>query len=174
VMRKLSWQFWWGARRRWGRRDTAANSQDASAKFDGSGSGHRQVPAASRALIDTLREGSEINSAENREGEVQNVMMNIADPGMNFRELRDSIDNIDAAIVHMLAERFRCTRAIGMMKAQLRLPARDPKREVVQIGRLRALATASRLNPDFAEKFLAFVSSEVIRNHETMLRSVPD
>jgi chorismate mutase len=101
-------------------------------------------------------------------------MMNIADPGKNFRELRDSIDNIDAAIVHMLAERFRCTRAIGMMKAQLRLPARDPKREVAQIGRLRALATASRLNPDFAEKFLAFVSSEVIHNHETMLRSVPD
>jgi chorismate mutase len=37
-------------------------------------------------------------------------MVNTADPVSNLRDLRDSIDNIDAAIVYMLAERFRCTR----------------------------------------------------------------
>jgi hypothetical protein len=41
----------------------------------------------------------------------------------SLRDLRESIDNIDAAIVHMLAERFRCTRAIGELKAQRGLPS---------------------------------------------------
>jgi hypothetical protein len=41
-----------------------------------------------------------------------------ADPISNLRDLRDSIDNIDAAIIHMLAERFRCTREVSKLKAQ--------------------------------------------------------
>jgi len=64
-------------------------------------------------------------------------MVDTPDPVSNLRELRDSIDNIDAAIVHMLAERFRCTHTIGKLKAQHRLPSRDPGREAEQISRLR-------------------------------------
>jgi chorismate mutase len=88
------------------------------------------------------------------------------DPASTLRELRDSIDNIDAAIMHMLAERFRCTRAIGKLKAQHSLPSQDPERAAEQISRLRHLAAVSKLDPDFAEKFLAFVSDEVIRHHD--------
>ena len=82
--------------------------------------------------------------------------------------LRDSIDNIDAAIVHMMAERFRCTQRIGVLKAEHGLPAADPDREARQVARLRQLAVAARLDPDFAEKFLAFVVREVIRHHEAI------
>lgn len=32
--------------------------------------------------------------------------------------LRRSIDNIDAALVHLLAERFKATQAVGLLKAQ--------------------------------------------------------
>ncbi|MCG8213967.1 hypothetical protein JMY78_00105, partial [Brenneria goodwinii] len=35
-----------------------------------------------------------------------------------------------------------------------------------QIERLRQLAKAANLDPDFAEKFLNFVIKEVIRHHE--------
>ena len=52
-------------------------------------------------------------------------------------EARATIDNIDAALVHILAERFRCTQA-----------------------------ASSGLDPDFAEKFLGFMVREVIRHHE--------
>jgi chorismate mutase len=45
-------------------------------------------------------------------------MVDPANPVSKPRDLRDSIDNIDAAIVHMLAERFRCTRGVGKLKAQ--------------------------------------------------------
>lgn len=80
--------------------------------------------------------------------------------------LRDSIDNIDAAVVHMLAERFKCTQQVGHLKARHQLPPADPAREARQITRLRALAENAKLDPAFAEKFLNFIIGEVIRHHE--------
>lgn len=82
--------------------------------------------------------------------------------------LRDSIDNIDAAVVHMLAERFKCTQQVGRLKAEHRLPPADPGREARQIARLRALAENAKLDPAFAEKFLNFIIAEVIRHHESI------
>ena len=80
--------------------------------------------------------------------------------------LRASIDNIDAALIHMLAERFRCTKAVGVLKAQQGLAPADPAREKLQVERLRGLAQSAHLDPDFAEKFLNFIVKEVIRHHE--------
>ena len=81
---------------------------------------------------------------------------------------RQSIDNIDAALIHMLAERFRCTKAVGVLKATYNLPTADPAREEYQINRLRQLARDADLDPDFAEKFLNFIIKEVIRHHEAI------
>lgn len=78
---------------------------------------------------------------------------------------RKSIDNIDAALIHMLAERFRITQAVGEYKARTGLPASDPAREARQIERLRALAIEAELDPEFSEKFIRFVIDEVIRHH---------
>ena len=80
--------------------------------------------------------------------------------------LRGSIDNLDAILVHTLAERFRCTQAVGRLKAEHDLPPADPAREERQVARLRRLAEESGLDPEFAEKFLNFIISEVIRHHE--------
>lgn len=79
--------------------------------------------------------------------------------------LRQSIDNVDAALIHMLAERFQFTQQVGRLKAQAGLPPSDPEREKVQIARLRALAEESHLDPEFAEKFLNFIVAEVIHHH---------
>ncbi|MFI5533421.1 chorismate mutase [Kitasatospora sp. NPDC051853] len=82
--------------------------------------------------------------------------------------LRESIDNIDAAVVHMLAERFKATQRVGKLKAEHRLPPADPARERAQITRLRELAESAHLDPVFAEKFLNFIIAEVIRHHEAI------
>jgi chorismate mutase len=80
--------------------------------------------------------------------------------------LRESIDNIDAALVYLLAERFRVTRRVGELKAVGGLPPADPAREQEQIARLTRIAEESGLDPDFAEQFRQFIVSEVIRHHE--------
>jgi chorismate mutase len=92
-------------------------------------------------------------------------------PVQRLGELRRSIDNIDAALIHMLAERFRCTQAVGRLKAEHNMPPADPAREAQQVARLRRLAQDAALDPDFAEKFLAFVIREVIRHHEAIARN---
>jgi chorismate mutase len=81
-------------------------------------------------------------------------------------QFRDSIDNLDAILVHTLAERFKLTQQVGKLKAQHNLPPADKAREAEQIERLRAMAQDSGLDPAFAEKFLNFIVAEVIRHHE--------
>ena len=90
----------------------------------------------------------------------------MSDTSAKLSDLRASIDNIDAAVIHMLAERFRRTKEVGVLKAHVGLPAADPAREKFQIERLRQLAAEANLDPDFAEKFLNFIIREVIRHHE--------
>ena len=79
---------------------------------------------------------------------------------------RSSIDNIDAALVLLLAERFKITKQVGVYKASVGLPPADLDRENEQIARLRDLAATANLAPAFSEKFLRFVIEEVIRHHD--------
>jgi chorismate mutase len=80
--------------------------------------------------------------------------------------LRLSIDNIDAALVHMLAERFKFTQEVGKLKAATGMPPSDPDRERIQVAHLRALAEEAQLDPSIAEKYLNFIVAEVIHHHE--------
>ena len=89
----------------------------------------------------------------------------MTDAAVHLQRLRASIDNNDAALIFMLAERFRCTQQVGVLKAEHRMPASDPAREEQQIARLRRLALEADLDPEFAEKWFNFVVAEVIRHH---------
>ena len=99
-------------------------------------------------------------------GDLETMAAQAIDP--ELLRLRESIDNFDAALIYLLAERFRCTQRVGELKARKGLPASDPGREARQIARLRNLAIDAKLDPDFAETFLTFVVKEVIRHHQTI------
>jgi chorismate mutase len=93
-------------------------------------------------------------------------MTDTADPIETLQRLRGSIDNIDAALIFMLAERFRCTQQVGELKAEHGMPPSDPDRERRQVARLRSLAEDADLDPEFAQKWFTFVVAEVIHHHE--------
>ncbi len=94
-------------------------------------------------------------------------------PDDQLARYRSSIDNIDAALVYMLAERFKITQAVGRYKAQAGMEASDPDREQRQIERLRTLAEEAGLDPVFSEKFLRFVVAEVINHHQRIAENNP-
>lgn len=93
------------------------------------------------------------------------------DPTAQLLRLRASIDNIDAALIFMLAERFRATQQVGALKAEYAMPPSDPQREEQQVARLRRLAEEANLDPEFAQKWFNFVVAEVIRHHTEAAQS---
>ncbi|MGI9486907.1 MAG: chorismate mutase [Geminicoccaceae bacterium] len=86
-------------------------------------------------------------------------------------EFRKSIDNLDATLIYVLAERFRLTKRVGEYKRDNGLPSSDKNREGDQVARLKALAIDADLDPEFAERFLRFVIDEVICHHERIKNS---
>jgi len=97
----------------------------------------------------------------------------MSDPVEDLGRYRASIDNLDAILLHTLAERFKITQAVGLLKARHQMPAADKAREARQIARLRELADQSGLDPAFAEKFLNFIVAEVICHHEKYREETP-
>ena len=59
-------------------------------------------------------------TASSLAGQVDNSVMD------ELLSIRSSIDNIDATLVYLLAERFKATQKVGFLKANHRLPAGDP------------------------------------------------
>jgi chorismate mutase len=134
------------AREHRGRPPTSAHPPEPTVPADGTARSASGATTYPDVVSDATRAGAEIPT--------------------ELARLRSSIDNIDAALVHLLAERFKCTQQVGELKAERSLPAADPAREEQQVARLRALADEAGLDPVFAEKFLSFITAEVIHHHE--------
>lgn len=90
-------------------------------------------------------------------------MPNYTDP--KLAEYRRTIDNLDMALIHLLAERFKVTKKVGFHKKEMGYPTADTGREQEQIARYRVIAKEADLDPEIAEKFLNFLITEVVRNH---------
>nr|WP_232513899.1 chorismate mutase [Bifidobacterium choerinum] len=79
--------------------------------------------------------------------------------------LRASIDNIDMAIVALLAERFKATAQVGALKARAGFAPADYTREEQQMQRLRRVAQGAGLDVEIAEQYREFVVTEAKRRH---------
>lgn len=81
-------------------------------------------------------------------------------------EYRASIDNIDASLIFLMAERFKITEKVGNYKRDHGLRAASPDREQEQFRRMEKLAAEAGVDQEFMGKFLRFIIDEVIRRHE--------
>lgn len=81
-------------------------------------------------------------------------------------EYRASIDNIDASLIYLMAERFKVTEKVGKYKKEQGLPAASVDREQEQFHRMKKLAADAGVDQEFMGKFLRFIIDEVIRRHE--------
>ena len=90
----------------------------------------------------------------------------VAETVAKIKSLRQSIDNVDTAIVSLLAERFKYTSQVGVLKARAGFAPADYKREDYQIERLHRIAVDAGLDPDIAEMYREFVVTEAKKRHQ--------
>jgi chorismate mutase len=86
----------------------------------------------------------------------------------DLRQLRRSLDNIDTALVCLLAERFKLTQDVGMYKKEHQLPPVDKQREEAQFELITQKAQEVGLDPEFARKILRVTIDEVVKNHKKL------
>ncbi len=83
-------------------------------------------------------------------------------------EVRDKIDAIDSKLVELLAERFKLTHQVGLLKASQALSSVDAEREAEKLARLRELCEAQGLNPELVTELFSRIMREVVSNHEKL------
>lgn len=83
-------------------------------------------------------------------------------------DLRQSLDNIDDALLLLLAERFRVTNKVGLYKRANNLPPIDPAREAEIFTRIATKATRLGLSPEFAQKLFKSILEESVANHKSL------
>lgn len=117
---------------------------------------------------DTREEATDIDAfAQSDDPQMQRIVEHID-------TLRASIDNIDMAIVALLAERFKATAQVGALKARAGFAAADYAREEQQMQRLRRVAQGAGLDVEIAEQYREFVVTETKRRHRRIAEAGGD
>lgn len=81
-------------------------------------------------------------------------------------ELRETLDEIDKALIKLVARRFQVTKQVGILKKEKNLPSTDSTREKEQANRIRSIAKEAGLSPDIAVKVLRLLIDETVKNHD--------
>jgi len=87
---------------------------------------------------------------------------------MNLQELRDQVDQLDAQLIEILAQRFACTRQIGNYKKQFDKPAVDNGREDYVVNTWCELAREHNIEPELAAQLIRAIMSQVVREHKAI------
>lgn len=85
-----------------------------------------------------------------------------------LKKVREQIDAIDDRLVALLAERFKLTHQVGLLKADRELSSVDTIRETEKLARLRELSASHGLNPELVEALFSQIMQEVVKNHEKL------
>lgn len=86
-------------------------------------------------------------------------------PGDRLTALREELDEIDRHLVQVLEERFRVTREVGRLKAEVGLPPVDVAREEQVLARLGTVARRARLDPELLNAIYRRIFDAVVAEH---------
>jgi chorismate mutase len=93
-------------------------------------------------------------------------------PGVNdidlLYDLRKGIDNLDSALIAILAERFRLTEKVGKLKSSAGFELRDGQREDAQVVRYRELARSYGLNHEIVVDVMLRIIEHVKKRHAAL------
>lgn len=90
-----------------------------------------------------------------------------------LQQLRSSIEDVDAAIIALIAERMALACAIGQIKAEEGLPVTDPAREAAVVANAARLARDAGLpEEDIRKVYWQIVA--LARNAQIAERTVPE
>ncbi|MFM7891342.1 MAG: chorismate mutase, partial [Actinomycetota bacterium] len=81
----------------------------------------------------------------------------------NLNNLRQQIDDIDAAIIELLAQRMEVCREVATLKAQTNTAVIQPQRVREVLTTRRQWAIDNDVDPDFAEQLFRILLSETHR-----------
>ena len=87
-------------------------------------------------------------------------------------DIRKSIDNLDNALVALLAERFRLTEHVGFIKRAADLPPEDLDRERAQELHYSELASTYGVDRATVVNVMRAIISEVKKRH-AVIRATP-
>jgi chorismate mutase len=87
-----------------------------------------------------------------------------------LEDYRRSIDNLDGALIAILAERFRLTEKIGRAKAAAGIEPMDAERERKQLERVRQQASFHNLNVEVAVDIVTRIIKHVKDRHDALKR----
>ncbi|WP_376776754.1 chorismate mutase [Rhizobium laguerreae] len=93
---------------------------------------------------------------------MEDIQMMTDDAAGQLGSYRRTIDNLDSALLYILAERFRCTEQVGHLKAKQELPAIDNERERRQLDRLMSIANDVGLSGHFVEGLMTMIVGAVV------------
>ncbi|MBL4575885.1 MAG: chorismate mutase [Opitutaceae bacterium] len=89
-------------------------------------------------------------------------------------EYRESIDNLDAALIALLAERFKITQQVGLYKASHHLSEKDESREEKQMANIDELSQKAGLRPEIARRVIRVIIEQVIAEHKEVRKGYFD
>jgi chorismate mutase len=88
-----------------------------------------------------------------------------------LEDLRKSVDNLDSAVIAILAERFRLTEKIGQTKAAVGFAPADMERERRQLEHYRRLADSYGLDVDVVVDVMTTIIEHVKARHRVLIRA---
>ena len=92
-------------------------------------------------------------------------------PGDRLTALRTQLDEIDERLVRVIEERFRVTREVGRLKAEVGLPPLDVAREERILARLGTVAGTAHLDPELLRGIYRRIFDAVVAEHRAASRT---